>query len=218
MIALVRVSAPPEAAFGIAKLELLPEPPGARYTAFAIHCRDEGEVCEALLWYRRVLDSRPAVPLGLIAREADCIQPVADLDHVLAFVMNPGRLHGMRLPATALEALRKAGIEGRILEEIVREHGPEVLSGREWIEAVIARAAAGGTLQRAAIDLGIHANTLARWLKGVGLSPRPLRQQVRARAFELRVEQGMERNAALVAGGWPDHEQRRKAMARLRDE
>ncbi|MFO7893211.1 MAG: transposase, partial [Longimicrobiales bacterium] len=115
------------------------------------------------------------------------------------------------------EALREAGIEARILEEIIREYGPQVLSRREAIEAVIARAAAGGTLQRAARDLGVHPNTLARWLEAVGLSPRPLRQQVRARAFELRVEQGMDRNAALDAGGWTDHDKRRQTLARLRD-
>jgi hypothetical protein len=217
MLALVRVSAPPAAGCGAAELSSLPEPPGSRYTAFAIRCRNETEVCEALAWYRRVLESRPETPLGLIARATDCIQPVADLDRSLVFVMDPSRLNGGGLPESALEALREAGIEARILEEIVQEHGPQVLSQREAVEAVIARAVSGGTIGRAASDLGVHANTVAGWLKGVGLSPRPLRQQVRARAYELRVEQGMDCNAALDAGGWTDHEKRRQAQARLRD-
>jgi hypothetical protein len=153
-----------------------------------------------------------------MARAADCVQPVADLDRSLVFVMDPSRLNGGGLPGSALEALREAGVEARILEEIVREHGPQVLSRRQSIETVIARAAAGGTLQRAASDLGVHANTLARWLRGVGLSPRQLRQRVRIMAYEIRVEQGMERNAALDAGGWTDHEKRRQTLARLRDE
>ena len=217
MIGLVRVPAPSGAGNGTAELTSLPEPPASRYTAFAVRCRDEGEVREALLWYQTLLDTRPGAPLGLIACANDCIQPVADLDHALAFVMDPSRLNGGGLPGSALEALREAGIEARILEEIVREHGPQVLSRRQSIEAVIARAVSGGTLQRAARDLDLHANTLARWLEGVGLSPRLLRRQVRARAFELRVEQGMDRRAALDAGGWTDHEKRRQTLSRLRD-
>lgn len=89
MIALVRCSAAPAAGCGIAELSSLPEPPGSRYTAFAIRCRDEGEVREALLWYRTLLDARPGAPLGLIARAKDCIQPVAGLDRSLVFVMDP---------------------------------------------------------------------------------------------------------------------------------
>jgi AraC-like DNA-binding protein len=217
MIALVRLPAPSGAGNGTAELTSLPEAPASRYTAFAVRCRDEGEVREALAWYRRVLESRPETPLGLVARATDCVRPVADLDRSLVFVMDPARLSGGALPASALETLREAGIEGRIMEEIVCDYGPQVLSQRQSIEALIARAAAGGTLQRAANDVGVHPNTLARWLKGVGLSPRRLRQQVRVRAFELRVEQGMERNTALDAGGWTDHEKRRQTLARLRD-
>jgi hypothetical protein len=142
---------------------------------------------------------------------------VADLDRSLAFVMDPSGLNGGGLPGTALEALREAGIEARILEEIIREHGPQVLSQREAIETVIASAVTGGTLHRAARDLDVHANTLSRRLKGVGLSPRWLRRWARLKAYELRVEQGMDRSAALVVGGWTDPEQRRKAVVRLRD-
>jgi transposase-like protein len=170
-----KISAPPGTGNGTAELTSLPEAPASRYTAFAVHCRDEGEVCEALAWYGTVLESRPGTPLGLVARATDCIQPVADLDRSLVFVMDPSRLNGGGLPGTA----------------------------------------AGGTLQRAARDLDVHPNTLARWLEAARLSPRPLRQKVRITAYELRVEQGMERTGALVAGGWTDHEERRQTLARL---
>lgn len=216
MIALVRVTAPPAAGGGTEELGTLPDPPGSRYTAFAVHCREVGEVRETLDWYRAVLASRPAVPLGLIAPDTEVIEPIAALDHSLAFVMNPARLNGGGLPVTALAALLEAGIEGRILEEIVAEHGPEVLVHGALIRAVIARAVAGGTCGRAARDLGVHPDTLARRLNAVGLAPRLVRQRVRVRAYELRTDLGVERSAALVAGGWTSHQQRRKAVARLR--
>lgn len=216
MIALVRVSAPAGAGSGIAEIGSLPEPPGCGYTAFAVHCRGEGEVRETLLWYRLVLDSRPGAPLGLIACATDCIQPIAELDHSLTFVLDPGELNGGGLPAGALEALRNAGIEGRILQEIVNEHGPEVFAEQGMLRAVIARAVSGGTLGRAARDLGVHPDTLARWLKSAGLSPRLLRQGIRMRAFELRVELGMERGVALGACGWTHQGPRRRALGRLR--
>lgn len=216
MIALVRVTAPPAAGGGTEELGTLPDPAGFGYTAFAVHCREVGEVRETLDWYRAVLASRPAVPLGLIAPDTEAIAPIADLNHSLAFVMNPGRLNGGGLPVTALDALREAGVEGRILEEVIEEHGPEVLVHGALIRAVIARAVAGGTCGRAARDLGVHPDTLARRLKGIGLSPRLLRQRVRVRAYELRTALEVDRSAALVAGGWTTHEQRRKAGARLR--
>ena len=217
MMALVRVSAPPGAGKGTAELTSLPEAPASRYTAFAVRCRDEGEVREALAWYRTVLESRPETPLGLIARAADCVQAVADLDRSLVFVMDPARLNGGGLPGNSFQALREAGIEGRILEEIVCEYGPEVLSQREPLNALIARAVTGSTIARAANDLGVHPRTLARRLKGVGLSSGWLRQWARLRAYELRLQMGIEARVALVAGGWADQEQRRKAAARLHD-
>ena len=216
MIALVRVPAPPRAANGIAEIGSLPEPPASRYTAFAVHCRDETEVREAVVWYRALFDSRSGTPLGLIAGANDCIQPVAHLDRSLVFVMDPSRLSGGGLPESALEALREAGVEGRILEEIVRKHGPEVLSEQQSLRALIGRAVAGSTIARAANDLCVHPDTMTRRFKRVGLSARWLRRWVRMRAYQLRVELGVDRSVALVAGGWTDHEQRRKASARLR--
>jgi AraC-like DNA-binding protein len=174
-------------------------------------------VCEALAWYRTVLESRPGAPLGLIAHAADCVQPVADLDRSLVFVMDPSRLNGGGLAGSALEALRQAGVEGRILEEIVREYGPQVLSRRERIEALIARAVSGSTIGRAASDLGIHPDTLARQLKGVGLSARRLRQWARLRGYEHRTRMGMDPGVALAASGWTDQEHRRRAVQRLRE-
>lgn len=217
MIALVRVSAPPGAGCGTAEFSSLPQPPALRYTAFAVQCRDEGEVREALGWYRTILKSRPATPLGLVARPMDCIQPVAHLDRSLVFAMDPARLNGGGLPASAFETLREAGIEGRILEEIVRKYGSEVLSERKSLDALIARAVSGSTIGRAAKDIGIHPDTLARQLKGVGVSPLWLRRWARVRAYQLRTQTGMDPGVALAAGRWTDHEQRRKAVARLRE-
>lgn len=215
MIALVGVPAPPTSSGGTKELGALPEPPGSRYTAFAVHCREGREVRDALDWYRIVLDSRGDAPLGLIARDSDCVRHLVRLDHSLVFLMDPVALAHGRLPVSALQALREAGIEGRILEEVVREYGPAVLSEQESLKALIARAVAGSTIGRAASDLGIHPDTLARRLNGVGVAPRWLRQWARLRAYELRVELGTDGRIALGAGGWTHHEQRRKAMARL---
>lgn len=215
MIALVRVLGPRGAGNGIAELTALPEPPASRYTAFAVRCRNEIKVAEAVVWYRALIESRPSAPLGLIARARDCIQPIAGLGHSLVFVKDPTVLVGGGLPESSLAALRGAGIQGRILTEIVNDHGPEVLSKRESLMALIASAVTGGTLRRAAKYLCIHPDTLSRRLKRVGLSPRLLRRQVRVRAYELRVEMGAERSVALTACGWTDHKHRRKATARL---
>lgn len=216
MMALVRVSAPPGAGNGIVEIGSLPEPPALRYMAFAVHCRDETEVREAVVWYRMLLDERPGAPLGLIARADSCIQPVAGLNHSLVFAMDPSLLNGGGLPESALQTLREAGIEARMLEEVVREYGPEVLSEEETLRALIARAAAGGTIGGAARDLGVHPDTLARRLAAVGLSARWLRQWVRLRAYGLRVQMGMDSRVALMAGGWADQQQRRKTAARFR--
>ena len=130
--------------------------------------------------------------------------------------MDPARLNGAGLPSSALEALRQTGTEGRILEEIVREYGPQVLSERESLEALIARAVSGSTIGRAASDLGIHPDTLARQLKGVGLSARRLRQWARLRGYDHRTQMGMAPAVALAASGWTDQEHRRRAVQRLR--
>lgn len=134
----------------------------------------------------------------------------------MAFLLNPGQLNGLVLPEDALAELQDSGVEGRIIEEIVSEQGPEVLSEEESLQSVIARAVAGGTIGRAASDLGVQPYTLARRLNGVGLSPRWLRHWARLRAYYLRVGLGMDRRSALSAGGWTDHAQRRKATARFR--
>ena len=131
--------------------------------------------------------------------------------------MDPARLNGGGLSANGLEALREAGIEGRILEEIVREYGPQVLSERESLEALIARAVSGSTIGRAASDLGIHPDKIGRELKGVGLSARRLRQWARLRGYEHRTRMGMAPGLALAACGWTDQEHRRRAVARLRE-
>jgi hypothetical protein len=87
MIALARLPAS-GTGNGTAELTSLPEPPASRYTAFAVHCRDEEEVCEALAWYRTVLESRPGTPLGLVAHATDCVQPVADLGRSLVLTFS----------------------------------------------------------------------------------------------------------------------------------
>lgn len=216
MIALVGVLSPSGADVGTVEISDLPPPPAPCYRGFAVRCSDEAEVNLTLSWYQRMVEFRPQLPLGLIAHADDCVKAIVHLEHTLTFLLDPSDLVAGALPARTLETLQHESVVGRIMDEILAEHGPRVLEEQHALQALVSRAVDGHTIGRAARDLGIHRDTLSRRLRRTGLAAGWLKSWIRLRAFHVRVSQGMDRTTALAAGGWTDHDQRRKAAARLR--
>lgn len=217
MIGLVCVLPPPGDGAGTVCLEALPEPPASRFSGVAIRCADRDGVAEALRWYRAVRDARPALAFGLVCEPQACAEQLAGLPHPITFLLRPGDLVAGGLRGEALAQLREAGVEGRILDEVVERYGKEVLDQEETIRALIARACCGGTVARAARDLGVSSKTVRRRLHGAGIPAAGLfRAWVRLRAFEVRVQLGVDRTVALKAAGWRSQAERRKAARRAR--
>jgi AraC-like DNA-binding protein len=215
MIALIGLLAPRGTPVGTVALDVLPSPPAFSYSGFAVHCVCEAEVADTIDWYRQVLAGRRAVPLGLVCRPNHCARLLAQFEHPLNFLISPFDLVAGGLPATLLDEIRSASIEGRLLEEIIAHHGDAAKPMASTIRTLIYRAVRGGSVASVARDLGVSSRTVRRRLRKVGLSPGSLKQKLRLRAYELRLELGMSRNAALAAGGWNDHGQRRKCARRF---
>lgn len=215
MIGLVRVLPPSQGRVGSAQVPALPTPPALRFTGFAVFCDTQADVELTVSWYADLCLVRPGAPLGLIARAEDCAMSLAALDRSLAFLLDPSKAIGRVLPQEALQQLRAKSVEGRLLEEIIGREGQHVRTEEETLRALVVAAARGGTLASAGSDLGVSAECVRRRLAGVGLSARNMKREVRALAYELRLALGLDRDSALLAGGWSDHEQRRKFMSRL---
>lgn len=215
MIALVRLLPPVTENVGTVALDALPRPPASAYSGFAVRCDGEPDVVHAIEWYRQVLEQRPAVPLGVVCRPDHCAGALARLGHSLTFLISPRDLVAGGLPATLLDEVRSASVEGRLLEEVLARHGDSARPLATTIRALISRAVRGGSLAGAARDLDVAERTVRRRLKSIGLSPGILKRELRLRAFELRVKLGMSRSAALAAGGWANQAQRRKCKSRL---
>lgn len=215
MIGLVRVLPPAGDGAGTTRLDSLPEPPATRFSALAVRCANGAGAAETLDWYRTVRDARPALRLGLVCEPESCAEQLAELPYPLAFLLRPGDLVADGLPREALGRLRDASVEGRIFDEVVERYGEQVLEQEETIRALIGRACCGGTVSRAARDLGVAPFTVTRRLGSVGVSARDLRSAARLRAYEFRVELGVDPAEALRASGWTGQEDRRKAARRI---
>ena len=171
-------------------------------------------MAETLDWYRTVRAVRPALAFGLVCEPEACAEHLAHLPYSLAFLLRPSDLVAGGLPREALGRLRQAGVEGRIFDEVVERYGEQVSAQEETLRAVIARACFGGTVSRAARDLGVAPWTATRRLGSVGIAAGHLRSKVRLRAYEVRVELGVDPAEALRASGWTHQEDRRKAAKR----
>lgn len=200
---------------GTACLDGLPEAPASRFSALAVRCVDREGVREAVRWYRTVRAKRPAFAFGLVCEPAACAEELAGLPYPLTFLLRPGELVADGLPGEALGQLREASVEGRIFDEVVERYGEEVLEQEETIRAVIARACCGGTVARAARDLGVSVATVTRRLEVVGIRAGRLRAEARQWAYEARVQLGVDPGEALRASGWSAQKDRRKAARRL---
>lgn len=216
MIGLVGVLPPPGDGAGTVCLDALPDPPGSRFSGFAVRCTDRDGVREALGWYRTVRAARPALAFGLVCEPGACAEELAGLPHPLTFLIRPGSLVAAGLSTEALGQLREAGVEGRIFDEVVERYGEEVLREEETVAALIAWACCGGTVAGTASDLGVASFTVTRRLAAVGISAECLRSWTRLRAYDIRLELGVDPSDALRASGWTSQNARRKAALRLR--
>lgn len=215
MIALIRVLPPKNAPEANEVLAELPRHPAWRFTSFLVHCTRPQEVKETLEWIKELQALRPQTPVGMIARAEHSAQLLAGFPHRLPLYLNPDELLAGRVSKSVLSRLRLNSLEGRLFDEIVLDY-PEVSTEGVTLLALISRAAHGGTLSAVAKDLGVTPQTLRRRLRRCGISPGKLVRRTRLRAFDLRIELGMDRGAALYAGGWSSHDQRRKTATRLR--
>jgi hypothetical protein len=202
MIGLLELSAPAGQAVGVERIEVLPAPPAARYSGIMIRCDDAAPLATALEWFARVRAERPAFALGIVARPEMCFRRLGACRHPVRPVLAPHEVVGGELPVSALSEMFEASIEGRLLEELVRDHGGGILAEQNTLECLISHAVRGGTVQRAAKDVGWSIATIGRRLARFGLRPGRLRSWVRVQAYEFRIEQGETPASALAAGGW----------------
>lgn len=215
VIGLIRVLAPESAPEATEVLAELPPQPAWRFVGFLVHCRRTREVEKTLAWLDGLQPLRPHTPVGMIARPKHSAHLLAPFPHPIPVFLNPEELLAGEVPRSVLVLLRRSSLQGRLFDNVVSNH-PEVRNEGEILLALISRAAHGGTLNGAARDLGCTPQTVRRRLKRCAISPGRLMRRVRLKAFELRISLGMDRAAALQAGGWSSHHQRRKTAARLR--
>jgi AraC-like DNA-binding protein len=215
MIGLLRVLAPARDTIGAVVLDDLPLPPAASISACAVGCRGLEEVDETLNWYEQLHVLRPELPLGLIAEPADCARQLARYQHPLAFLLSPGDLRAEAIPSRHWELLLEGSLTGTLREELCAGYEPLSATEERTIRILICRGMHGATVSRVAKDLNVSVETVRRRIRRLGITPSALLRQIRHRAYELRVALGTDRRSSLVAAGWSDHEQRRKARARL---
>jgi acyl-coenzyme A thioesterase PaaI-like protein len=219
MIGLLDVLPPPSGdAAGTFRLETLPPPPAPRLSGLIARCRDAHEARRTLEWYDRVRSSRPEFPLGLVCASAACVDALSRCRFPVEALVAPAELCAGGVPGAAMDAVRAAAVESRILEELVQRHGTAILEALPTLKITVAQAVRGGTVQAAARELGVTRDTVRRRLKAVGLSAGLLMAKARLRAFDLRIEMGYDRGSALVTCGWSSHDARRKARSRAAPE
>jgi AraC-like DNA-binding protein len=214
MIALVNVL-PPGPNAGIETLDCLPLPGAAAHAGWLVGCSDCGEIQVTLSWYDAVRAVRPTVALGLVCPLDQCAPLVGALPYPVRPLLGFDSLLGGRVPEVALGELRAMSVAGRLIEELALDYGDAVLAERALLEALVARAIRGGTLEGLSRALGCHPETLRRALVRFGLRPGQLMSRIRLRAYELMDEGGDAPARALAACGWTNPNARHKARSRL---
>lgn len=213
MIGLVGVLAPPGDGAGTACLDSLPHPPALSLAAAAVQCSHGLEVDTILEWFGEMRAKRPAFPMMLVADQT-CAAQLASFPHPVVGMVSPSELQAGGLPRTALERLRAASVEGRVLDRLVLRFGRKLLQESSIVRCLIAHAVRGGTVAAAARDVGVSCDTIRRRLAVVGLRPRELIRAARILAYEERRLQGASPPVALCACGWNDPEHLRRARRR----
>ena len=215
MIALLGVQPPDSAVVVSRQITHLPDSTyWSHYDAFAVGCLDYFEVEQTLAWYAQMRRARPGVPLLLVADPADCAKVLAKTDSITG-IIPPAELVGHRLPSSAFEELCQASIQGGLWREVVAVLEPAAAEQKETLQAVIARAAKGGSIQRSANDLNLAPATVHRRFRKLELAAGRFASAIRVRSYQLRIANGASPRDALRACGWSHQEARRKAMRRL---
>lgn len=216
MIGLVRLLPPPDGR-GTVLLHDLPHRSAHLQTGYLVRCLDTASVDKTLTWYGRLLERRPTMPLGLVARPEVCARALARFPAPIDPLITPDELIAGGVSMKHLEAIRSHSLEGAILQELVSEHGDHILANATTVKALISRAVDGGTLKAVARDLNVHVQTVHDRLEAVGLDPRRTKSFIRVRCYYLRIRLGVKPAEALLAGGWTSQEARRKCLARVRN-
>jgi AraC-like DNA-binding protein len=118
------------------------------------------------------------------------------------------------VPRDALDQLRAASVEGRVLERLILQFGVALLEHLPVVRCLVAHAVRGGTISAAARDLGMSVDTLRRRMTVAGVRPRDFMRAARVLAYEERRTQGASAGIALAACGWTDAEDLRQARRR----
>jgi hypothetical protein len=200
---------------GTRLLGALPASPATELAAAAVRCDHEPELDAVLEWYGDMRAARPPFAVLLVADHrfggmlASCPHPVVS-------VVPPSTLEAGGLPRHAMDELRTASVEGRVLDRLVVRFGWGLMAELSVVRCLVAYAVRGGTVSRAARDLGVSLDTVRRRLAAAGVRPRDFMRAARILAYDQWRTQGATPLVALAACGWTDPEHVRRT--RRRDE
>ncbi len=129
-------------------------------------------------------------------------------------VVPPCDLEAGGLPRDALDRLRAASVEGRVLDRLVLQFSGALLGHLPVVRCLVAHAVRGGTVSAVSGDLDISVDTVGRRLAEFGVRPRDFMRAARILAYDEWRMQGASAPTALAACGWTDPEQLRRARLR----
>jgi transposase-like protein len=213
MIGLLGVHPPAGDGAGIKLLESLPAPPASALAGAVIRCDCQREIHAVIQWYGDMRAIRPAFAVILVT-DHRFGATLASCPHPVRAVVRPSDLVAGGLPRVALDQLRAASVEGRVLDRLVLQFGGALLEHMPLVRGLVAHAVRGGTVSAAARDLGVSVDTVRRRLAVAGVRPSDFMRAARVLAYEKRRAQGASARIALAACGWTDAEQLRRVRRR----
>jgi hypothetical protein len=156
---------------GTKLLESLPAPPASALAGAVIRCDCQREIDAVIEWYGDMRAIRPAFAVILVA-DHRFGATLASCPHPVRAVVPPSDLAAGRQPQDALDQLRAASVEGRVLDRLVLQFGGALLEHLPLVRSLVAHAVRGGTVSAAARDLGVSVDTVRRRLTAAGVPPR----------------------------------------------
>lgn len=124
MIALLNLTPEPVQAAAVELLDSLPEPPTLRWSGFLIRCGEHLTINEVIQWCSAVRRSRPALPIGIVAEpEPVVLRTIAASGVVLDPVLIPDDLPGGRVASDAINIIRIATVEAKVVERWIQQYG-----------------------------------------------------------------------------------------------
>ncbi len=213
MIGLLGVHPPAGDGAGTRLLKSLPASPASELAAAAIRCDCQREIDAVIEWYCELRAIRPAFAVILVA-DHRFGATLATCPHPVTAVVPPSDLVAGGLPRVALDQLRAASVEGRVLERLVLRFGGALLEQLPLVWCLVAHAVRGGTVSAVARDRGLSVDIVGRRPAVAGLRPRDFIRAARVLAYEERRTQGASARTALAACGWTDAAHLRQARRR----